>query len=272
MYTVRHALAAVVVALGLLLHPAYSTAANLELSATAKKALVATMDKATRDTAARIRAFDGEFRDSQQEELRLETSIKALRTANSQTEAKLRQNIRNIDHAKIQQLEQQLLQTKARYKPLFDSYTALNKQIAAVQKLKNKELSKMLRTQADILQVVVQAARQDIRNKNQALGEAKTIKNRKMAELRKALDGIKPLQEQIKTQKSAVSDANKRKSAAWKSLNEQIKKQDAPKVAAGFSTLAGISGQIVGHKREAERLELRISQLLRDANKRLAAA
>lgn len=276
-YTVRHATRralaatlATLVAFGLLwLHPGHGLAATLELSTTAKKTLQATADKASRDTATRIRALDGEFHSSQKEEQRLEASIKALRVANADAEAKLRRDIRDIDKAKIQQLEQQVAQAKARYKPLFESYTALNKQITAARQWKNKELSEMLRAQAGIMQIAVQAARQDIRKKEQTLADAKATKNRNMTNLRKALDGIKPPAAQIKTLKSAATAANKRKAPAWKSLNERIKKQDSVGIVASFSTLVGISGQIVEHKREIERLERRISQLLRDVNNRL---
>ncbi|GGG05860.1 hypothetical protein GCM10010916_23600 [Paenibacillus abyssi] len=243
----------------------------MELSATAKKALDATAHRAGPSTANRINTLYNDFLASQKQEQNWDSRIKTLSSANTKAEAALRRDIRNVDAAKLQRLQLQLTQTKERYKPLLDQYTALNKQIKVARKLKNKDLNALLAMQADMMKTAVQIARQDIRTKEAALRAAKTEANKKIKAMREELNGIRPLDQQIKTLKQAASAANKQIPPSWKSLNQQARKDDASGAVASLSTLLTLSRQIVGHKQEIHKLEGRIADLIRSVRQRLAS-
>jgi hypothetical protein len=70
-------------------------------------------------------------------------------------------------------LEEEVLRTRERYKPLLSRYAAINKQIEDVRPLKIKSLNTLLRLQATALKIPAQLARADIQSKETAHQTAK---------------------------------------------------------------------------------------------------
>ncbi len=249
--------------------PVPTWAATLELTVNAKKSLDVTAERAGHTTGLRIHSLYNEFLLVQQAEIQVERATTTLRTANTTLEKNVRRRISTIDHAQVQALAQQVERTKARYQPLFDRYKTLNMQIKSARLIRNTDLNKLLRTQADLIQMSVQVARHDIRMKEQPLQAAKAEQSRKITELRRILEGLEPLRSQIKSRKDAASAAKTRKSSAWKRLNAHVREADASGTIIALADLLHASQQIVEHRREIERIEQRISTLLRDVSRRV---
>jgi hypothetical protein len=248
--------------------PAQGSAAYMELSATAKRNLDATATQAGGAAAARIHSLYTQFLSSEKEEKELDQRIKTLHDANSKSETELLFTIRQLDASKLQQLEFQVQQVKQKHQPLFDRYTALNKQLATAKSLKNSTLTFLLNLQAQAMKVLVQAARHEVRVKEDALRSAKTTANQKIKKHREALDAMKPLDNKIKLLKQSIASNNKQMTPTWSNLNAQLKKRDSTEVEIALTTLLHLSKQTVVHKREIVQLEQQIASIIRDVEKR----
>ena len=132
-----------------LLAPLNAAAASVELSATMKKAFDKLLEDADPTQAKSMQALYQQALDYQRQITQLDQSIKSLSSENDAAESKLRKEIMQIDAAKLAALDAKLQQTKERYKPLFNSYTLINQQLAAARKLKDKELTAILSLQAE---------------------------------------------------------------------------------------------------------------------------
>ncbi|CAI6070436.1 hypothetical protein [Cohnella sp. JJ-181] len=183
--------------------------------------------------------------------------------------AKLR--IKEIDAADIAKLDAQVKAAQTKYKPLFDSYTALNKRMEAVRKLKNKDLNAMLKLQADILKVTVQLARDDIRAKQDKLKLAKTAAAAKAKRAKEPLEAIDALKTRIQAEKRAASAAKQAGKALWSSFNASAKKNAARDASGDLANLLKLAGQINTAKQNQLSLEQKISDSIARASA-LAAA
>lgn len=102
-----------------------------------------------------------------------EAQIRRLHDSNTQALIIVRNQIKEIDQSTVARLSTAVSSTKERYQPLFDQYSALNRRINLLRGLKDKVLKDVLRTQADAMKILVQFAREDIRNKEALLKAAK---------------------------------------------------------------------------------------------------
>lgn len=169
-----------------------------------------------------------------------ETEIRALHDRNTEALKTAKEAVKNIDLAAISRLSAAVTSAKARYQPLFDQYSALNKRISLLKGLKDKTLNAVLRAQSEAMKLLVQAARQEIRDKEALLKVAKDTRTRKVAAVRKTLAGIDSLQSRIKSQKSAAAALNKRLTADWSDFRAAIRKQNAS--LAGQALSSAVSG------------------------------
>lgn len=139
-----------------------------------------------------------------------EEKIRTLHYNNEQALIVVRKQIKEIDLEAVNRLQATVDSTKKRYQPLFDQYSALNKRISIAKGLKDKTLNTVLKAQGDAMKVVVQIAREEIRDKQALLKVAKETRTKKIAEARKTLSGIESPQTAIKSNKSTVTSLNKR--------------------------------------------------------------
>lgn len=169
-----------------------------------------------------------------------ETEIRALHDRNTEALKVAKEAVKNIDQAAITRLSTAVTSAKTRYQPLFDQYSALNKRISLLKGLKDKTLNAVLRAQSEAMKLLVQAARQEIRDKEALLKAAKEARTRKVAAVRKTLAGIDTLQSRIKSQKSAAAALNKRLTADWSGFKAAIRKQNSS--LTGQSLASAVSG------------------------------
>lgn len=245
-------------------------AASFELSATAKSNLAKLIAGADKTQASRLTKLNGELQSLQNQDQSLDAKIRAVHYRNEEDLVVLRKQIKEIDAEKVNKLQQQVKQAKSRYQPLFDSYAALNKQIAAARRLNNKTLNALLRTQADAMKIAVQAARQDIRNKEQALKNAKDQAAKKKKKMNDTLAGFNPVQVQLKAQRSKVASTKKLVASAIKNAN-QATKGTAKNAADSLSSLVAVSRQLVEQKQRNADLEQKASDIIAKARTQLKA-
>lgn len=239
-----------------------ATAAPIEITASTKSSLDKTIAKSDRAQADQISSLYNEFIALQKDEQEWDVKIKALYTENQKTSSALSKQIKQIDNINLDQLEAELKQTQERYKPLFAHYTSLNKQIAEAKDLKNKDLSSMLRLQANTLKIPVQFARFDIKTKENTWRTAKDNAAKKMNEIRGTLAGRDPINSQIKTSKSAIKTAETQENQVLNAFKEAAKKGDASGILDTLASLVSLSRQINKEKQTVFNLESKISSIL----------
>ncbi|MFS0724569.1 hypothetical protein [Paenibacillus sp. 1P07SE] len=267
LYRVTAAALALVVLLTVLLPQA--SASTYELTSTSKKALTELIAKTDKTTAVKLDTQYKQVQAHQSQEAEWDERIRTLHYATEERMAKLRTAIRQIDDRKIAQLEQQVQQSKARYKPILDMNASLNKQIAAAKPLKNKELNARLRSQSDQLKWAVQVAKSDIRSKEDALKTAKAAKTKTTKKLRDMLAAVDPVKVQVRASKSTISATKKHAATAWKAANQAVRSNDAPAASSAFATLVKVSGQLVAEKQKQHGLEVKISDIVAKVEREL---
>ncbi|MNO14456.1 hypothetical protein D3C76_40990 [compost metagenome] len=192
-----------------------------------------------------------------------DNKISSLHYENEAQVAAIRKEIKEINSVKIAKLEAQLQQTKSKYQPLFDSYSSLTRQVSTAKKLKDKTLYKILSAQADVLKTSAALARQDIRNKQDALTTAKKEKTDKARKIRSVLAEIDPIKNKIKSEKSMLSGQAKLISTEWTNFKSSIKKSDADRTSDTLSRLLALGSKANSLKQSIYNLELSISGIVK---------
>lgn len=249
--------------------PTVNLAATVEWTATVKSDFDKTAAAADSRLRGELNSRYGSLQSLQQQDTDWDAKIKAIHYKNEEEETVLRKQIKELDAAKIGKLQSEVDAAKAKYKPLFEQYTALNKSIEAAKQFKNKDLNAFLRLQANAMKAAVALARQDIKAKEAALKKAKDSRNQTVQKVRSTLSEADPLEVKIKAGKSAVSATTKPISTEWKNFKTYIKAKDARNASSSLSTLVSLSKQIVDHKQQVYNLEQKISGIIAKARSQL---
>ncbi|WP_027086127.1 hypothetical protein [Cohnella panacarvi] len=252
--------------------PAAMQAAAIELTAPVKADFDKTVKGADAGSAAKLKQLYPALQASLNEDLQLKAQIKAQHYANEQALLALRKEIRLVDGAKLDKLKGEVAQMKAKYKPLFDEYTALNKQIAIVRKLKSKLLNDALRFQADAMKVATQLARDKIRAKETELKNAKAAAAAKIKAARNTLGETDTLKVKIKSLNSAAALPRKSQSAVWTDFKYAIKKSETRSALNALDTLASLAKQVADKQREVLAAEKKIAAVIAKTKTQIAAA
>lgn len=247
----------------------FANAAAIEFTDTVQAQLNATADRAGGTVRTKlIKQFD-DFKSERNQVMDLDDRISSLRYANEAKASETRKKISEIDKDKIRKLEDQLQAAKTKYQPLFNTYSALNKQITAAKKLKDKSLSKMLQSQASGMKILVSFGRDDIRNKQAALTAAKKERTSKAAKVRSILSEIESYKSKIKGDKSAISTPNKLMTTEWKNFKTAAKANESARTSDALSRLLTLSGQILTKKKSIYSHEQKIESIITRANAQL---
>lgn len=199
-----------------------------------------------------------------------EDQIRKLHDSNTQALIAVKEKIKEIDQPAVTRLTASVNSTRQRYQPLFDQYTALNRRITLVKGLKDKTLNSVLRTQADAMKILVQLARQEIRDKEAQLKAAKDTRTKKMAAARKTLAGIESPQASIKSQKGVAASLNKRISADLGEFKAAIRKQNTSLTASSLSSLLSGYREINACKLKIIELEQKVAAVISGTARQIA--
>ncbi|MBT2763056.1 hypothetical protein [Paenibacillus sp. ISL-20] len=247
----------------------FANAAAIEFTDTVQAQLNATADRAGGTVRTKLINQYDNFKSERKQAMDWDDRISSLRYANEAKASETRKRISEIDKDKIRKLEDQLQAAKTKYQPLFNTYTALNKQIAVAKKLKDKTLSKMLQSQAGGMKILVTLGREDIRNKQAALTAAKKEKTSKAAKVRSILSEIESYKSKIKGDKSAISTPNKLMTTEWKNFKAAVKANESARTSDTLSRLLTLSGQILTKKKSIYNHEQKIESIIARANAQL---
>ncbi|NOV01864.1 hypothetical protein [Paenibacillus planticolens] len=246
---------------------ALATAISAEASAAAPIEITpALLDKtlaaATQTQANRIHSLKDELHTLQKQEQEWDTAISTQHSQNKETHAELSKQAKAIDEAQLAKLEEDVLQTRARYKPLLSLYTALNKQIEDVRPFKNKSMNTLLRLQAAALKIPVQLARSDIKAKENTLQAAKEKASKATKKIRSLLDDIDPTNVQIKAKQSAVNSSRKSLSPLWSAFKKSAKQGEPLGVQSSLTSMVSLLRQINEEKQRIFKLETTVRDKL----------
>lgn len=239
-----------------------SAAASLEITTTIQTSLDKTIAGATQTQAGRIHLLYDDFLTLQKQEQDWDTKITALHSRNKDTLAALSKQAKEIDAAKLAQLEEEVTRTRARYQPLLSQYTALNKQIEAARSLNSKGLSTLLKFQASALKIPVQLARMDISTKVKASQAAKDQASKAIKKIRSSLSEIDPINVQIKAKQGAIQTTQNSVSPIWSAFKQAAKTQDTSGVQSSLTSLVSLARQKINEKENIFKLETKISSTL----------
>jgi len=272
----RNKLSAALLAVFLLTAALDSTAAIQPVSAaiTISDSTTAAMNKllTSADQASRQKLKEQYdlFVSLQKQDREWDNKVKNLRSQNTSSEQQLRKQIQAIDAEKIAKLKQQSEQTRTRYQVLFDQYAFINRQIENARAVKNKDLTTMLRKQADALRPAVQLARLDIKNKDTALKTARAAATSHAKKVRSTLAGADSHKLKLKTIRSTISASNKKLSAEWKNVTQAVRKQNAAATLSSLSSAVTIARQITNQKQQLHETESKIAEIISKAKGQLA--
>lgn len=242
--------------------PLGASAATIEFTSTVKTSLDRTIAKADSGQADKLNARYNELLSLLQQDDELDARIKALHSGNTDAAAALSKQIKGIDREKLDKLTADVAQTKEKHKPLFASYTDLNKQLELARQLKNKPLTEMLRFQAEVVKLTVQAARAEIKTKEEPLKAAKDTNAKLVKKIRAKLDDADPLKEQIKAKQSAIKIAERGLSPLWNTFKQAAKQGDVSITLETLSSLVTLAGQINDEKQKIVALETKVSDII----------
>lgn len=243
------------------------------LTVTQKKNWEETLSQADASTKSRLQREYADFESLMQTSRELDQKIRAIQEQNAVKETTLRKQIQKIDEARIARLKAEAEQSKAKYQKLLDQYRTVNQQLETARKLKNKVLTTFYQTQADMLKVPVQLAKQEIKAKDDAYQNAKRSANDKMKRLRDTLSAIDPVKVQIRSAKSALKPPRDSRWTTWKSFTSTLTKTHRnPKTAA--SLLASVNDstrQIIQLQHKIYTLESKAAEIMRKTEAQLAS-
>ncbi|WP_082053632.1 hypothetical protein [Gordoniibacillus kamchatkensis] len=258
-----------IVVLGLLVAAPPVGAASVEMAPTVKAAFDKMVASADSSLASRMTLTYQDLATLQTQNEEWDRNNGAIHADNSERLSQFSKEMKQLDAEKRQKLELEYKQTREKYEPLFNSYSALNKQIVVAKFFKSKEVNAALRAQAEAMKIPVQLAREDIKAKLDAWNAAKQSTADTVKRVRQTLAETKPLQDQIKAKKKSVTSLNGRFSEAWKGFSPAVKKADASAAMNALTEAVSISRQRNDLKESIYALEVNIKDILQRAKRQL---
>ena len=245
------------------------SAATLEVSNTTKTALAKMIQSADSTLAKKITTNFDDLMSIQKDNEKWDELIKTLDNNNDEDLSAIKKQIKLINADKLSKLQAQLDQAKEKLKPLNTLSKSLNGQLATAKKLKNKNLTTLLQIQSESVKIAIEFAKADINNKEKILKAAKDETTQKVQSIRNTLTGIDPIEAQIKTKKTAISDLNKQVSAEWSSFLQTVKKGTPKTTLESLASLVSLSRKINDHKKTIHQSEKQINSLILKAKSQI---
>lgn len=244
-------------------------AASVEMSSTVKAGFDKIVASADSSLASRLTATYQDLTTLQGQNEEWDQNNAKIHTENADRLSQFGKEMEQLDAEKRQKLEQQYKQAKEKYAPLFDSYSALNKQIMIARFFRSKEVNAALRAQADAMKIPLDLARRDSKAKLDAWNAAKSSAANTVKRVRQTIDETKPLQDQIKAKKKSITALNGQFTEAWKLFSPAVKKGDASAAMAALNGAVSSARQRNDEKEAIYALEVGIRDILQRAKSQL---
>jgi DNA repair exonuclease SbcCD ATPase subunit len=224
-----------------------ATAASVDLDLPIQSALDVIKASADSATKIKISTLYNELMNYQEQAKSSEIKASDIHYKNDEALSLLLQQIKEVDATIVANLEADLVKAKDRYRPFLNVSTPL---------------TTMFGRKVKLVTTAAQLARIDIQSKQNALKKAKDNKANTVRKIRTTLAEIDPLKVQIKSAKSNVSLHKTRITAAGKSFNQAVKKDDIKSAMDWLTTLSSLSRQIVEQKQNIYTIEQKISAII----------
>ncbi|MBM7568463.1 hypothetical protein [Paenibacillus sacheonensis] len=246
----------------LLLVPDAASAASVSLSQTAQTALAKHIAAAPAALKDKLNAQTASLQTIQRQETSLDDRYSTLHANNAKALDAVNQRIKLIDADKLNRMTNDLNALRTKYKPLFTLYTTVNKRIADARALKLKELTAILKQQADMLKTAVQLARAEIRIREDALSAAKAATAKTVKSLKTSLTAITSVHAQSKVALASASGTKKTIPGVVKTLNACVKSGSHAGTLQSLSSLVALSHSIVDQKTRVIEHENKIAAII----------
>ncbi|RCW48004.1 hypothetical protein [Paenibacillus prosopidis] len=270
MYSVQKLTLSLLVLFLFIICPAAATAASFEFTVTAKTAFDKMKASSDQATAAKLASQYAQLQTVQKQDIDWDAKINKLHYQNEEAELSTRKRIKEVDTAKLQKLEDDVIQTKEKYEPLFDLYEALKQQLSIAKSFKDKQLANMLSPQVETTKAAVQLAKMDIRSKEAALKAAKAAAAKTMKKIRDTLSDADTIEVKIKAAKSSVSSIKKQFTTETSILNQVVRKGDSTATLSSFTRLLSFMKQITEQKQKMYAYEQQIKAVIAKAETQMA--
>ncbi|ANS73471.1 hypothetical protein AWM70_01800 [Paenibacillus yonginensis] len=195
--------------------------------------------------------------------------ITALNKTNNDQLSRINAGISSIDKTKISQLQSAADAAAKKYAPLLDEYTSLGKQAAAARKIKDKKKADLLDLKRNKMKPEVEAAKQEIKVKKDALTAARKQAAAKKKTVQDALLPVKTLKQQMAAENKLISAANKNKSAAEKLYRAAVKQGNAITAAAEMAVMYTELGKVHSSQQKLKSCADKITAALKTAQAKL---
>lgn len=245
--------------------PLSVAAAKVELSTTMKKAFDKITAAATTEQANQLRTTYQLLLSNQEKGLQYDARMKTMNTQNDAAERTLKQQIKEIDAAKLSDLTKQLQQSRDRYAPLYATYTSLKKQLTAIRKLKNKELTSAFQVQVEAAKLLAELAKEDVRRKDRALQTAKSQTAATVKRIRDTIAETEAIEQKIRAERIAVIALNKLTSSLQQNLHAAIKTSEPKATMQALSTQNAHIDKLNNHKQRIIQCTTDIEKVIRRA-------
>jgi len=240
-----------------------------QLSSTSQKQFDRIKASSAQANAAKLQTLYNDFQSLQNQNAVRDARVKAAAKQNDANEAALRKQISLIDKTKIDRLAVKAQQTKDRYQPLFHRQAAAAAELKAVKKLGSKPLTAAMQLQKDLIEIAVKAAKADIAGAEAELKAAKSVASAAMKRLRGQLDAIAKEEQRISTERTAISQLNKQKTAEWSDLLYALRGGDSGSVNRSLTTLGNLLRDTAVRQSRMEEGEARIAAVIRSVASQL---
>lgn len=221
---------------------------------------------------ARLNAQKSQILALESQDESADQELASLHAGNAELLDSISTRLKQLDAGRLDKLKGQVQEAKDRHKPLFALQTALNKQLTAARKLKNKPLTEALQAQADAVRVTAQLARTEIRMKEDAYSQAKEAKEAAVKKVRNVLAKADSDQAGIRTEKKAAVEIGKQLGSESKNLTAALKKKDAAETLTVLTAQLTLSQQLLNRKTRLASHEKSIRTILQQASALLPAA
>ncbi|ANE45287.1 hypothetical protein SY83_01895 [Paenibacillus swuensis] len=259
--------------LALLGNPLYSSVANaaaMDLPESTAANLNKLMNAGEAVNAEKLKSAHAEYSMFRQQEIELGRLIAHHHKTNEEALILLRKQIRQIDAMKLAAMQAELTDTKERSKPLYALSESLYKQLKQAKLTKNKALVSQLEDNILRIKPAILLTRQDVKNKETFLKEAKASAYKKIKDLRAMADETTVTYAQLKMDKSVVSSTLKLFSPQMKYLGKTAKAGDSAAALHALRTLTDYVRIVVEKQQRMYTLEQKIGTIISNAQVQLS--
>ncbi|GIO96013.1 hypothetical protein J14TS5_10990 [Paenibacillus lautus] len=248
-----NALAVLVICFLLVTRPAYAEASN-----TGWDAALTTMDQ-LHDSLTSLGLANKQVKQQ----------IQVLRQQNNDKLKEINSKVKLIDKVKLDKLKTEADQIQNKYAPLLAEYTDLGKKATEARKRKDRKSVLLYDLKRNRIKGAVNAARQEIKSKKDALTAAKKQAAAKARIVKDALLPVQTLKKQITAENKKITDFNKNINVVNKRYRAAVKQGDAVEAATYLKLIVDNTNQIHALQMKTLEWERNIRSLLQAAENKL---